>query len=68
MIPTIVERVDLDLSDKFFPSFTCRLVNKEVIKWEYAIDEFEQPIKGITKDGKWILGKVKVREGGYKVK
>lgn len=66
LIPSIVQRVDIDLSDKMFPSFTCHLVNGEKIHWQYDVDEFVQPIKGITKDGKLVLGKGKVTEGKFK--
>lgn len=68
LIPSIVERVDVDISNKTFPSFTCRLVNGHTIKWEYEVDEYVQPINGITKGGDFILGKGKVTAGKFKRK
>jgi DNA invertase Pin-like site-specific DNA recombinase len=65
LVPSIVEDVRVDLSDKWFPSFEVHLVNGDVKKWEYSIDEFAQPIIGFTKDGQFVLGKGRVTEGGF---
>jgi len=64
IVPTIVERVDVDIADKVFPSFNVHLINGEDIKWEYNPVEFSQPI-AISKAGEFILGKAKVIDGYY---
>lgn len=38
LVPTLVKRVEIDLSDKLFPSFNCHLINGETINWKYALD------------------------------
>jgi DNA invertase Pin-like site-specific DNA recombinase len=68
LIPQIVERVDMDLSEKLFPSFTCTLVNGQKIQWQYDVMEFKQEILGISKDGQFVLGSPKVTEGAFKRK
>ena len=57
LVPSIVKDVRIDLSHRWFPSFEVHLVNGDVKKWEYSIAEFSQPIVGVTKDGRFALGK-----------
>ena len=68
VIPTIVRRVDIDIADKLFPSFTVHLINGENIEWQYDIVEFSQPIRAFGKNGTMLLGKGRVLEGGYQRK
>jgi hypothetical protein len=65
LVPSIVKNVRVDLSDKWCPSFEVLLVNGDVKKWEYSIEEFSQPIIGISKNGEFVLGKGNVLEGRY---
>ena len=68
LVPSIVKDVVVDLTDKCFPSFVCHLVNGQSIEWEYDLQEFGQKIRGITKDGNFVLGKPYPIEGNYRVK
>jgi len=45
IIPTVVERVDIDLKDRWFPTFTVHLPNHETKKWEYHLVEYAMPTK-----------------------
>jgi hypothetical protein len=65
LVPSIVKDVRVDLSDRWFPSFEVHLVNGDVKKWEYDIQEFSQELKAFGKNGTMLLGKVRVLEGGY---
>jgi DNA invertase Pin-like site-specific DNA recombinase/ssDNA-binding Zn-finger/Zn-ribbon topoisomerase 1 len=56
LIPSIVKVVKIDLSEKMFPSFSCELVNGEIIKWQYA----PVVVYGYFKKGKIV----EVPEGG----
>jgi DNA invertase Pin-like site-specific DNA recombinase len=58
IVPTIVKRVDIDIKDKFFPSFAVHLINNETIKWEYQVNEFGIDAKG----------KGRVLDGHYEMK
>lgn len=55
IVPTIVKRVEVDISDKSFPSFEVELINGMKEKWTYDIGEFAIDTKG----------KFHVIEGGY---
>jgi len=68
LVPSIVKDVRVDLSDKWFPSFEVEMIDGQKLKWIYDIVEFSQPIIGITKDGRFALGKGRVLEGGYQIK
>lgn len=65
LVPSIVQSVVIDISNRDFPSFTCHLVNGATINWTYNIIEYAQPIIGVTKDGHFILGKGKVTDGHF---
>ena len=48
IVPTIVKRVDIDIKDKWFPSFTVHLINGEQIKWDYRMLEYG--IEAVNRD------------------
>ena len=66
LVPSLVKCVKVDIADKYSPSFSAELVNGQTIKWDYIIDEYRQPIKRITKGGKYVLGKGRVTAGHYR--
>lgn len=57
IVPTLIKKVDIDIADKLFPSFTVHLINGANVKCEFEIIEY-----GIN-----AKGKGKVLEGGYKI-
>lgn len=57
IVPTIIKRVDIDISNKMFPSFTVHLINGEHIKWEYM------PIESET----WIVKHEQNKSSIYKL-
>ncbi len=39
LIPSIVKVVKADISEKYFPVFTCELINGDVIEWSASLSE-----------------------------
>jgi DNA invertase Pin-like site-specific DNA recombinase len=66
IVPSIVKDVVIDIEHRHQPSFQVTLHDGQTLNWTYHIVEYAQELKAISKDGKMILGKGKVTEGGFK--